>query len=117
MNEHQGLVNRLAGMQRDYGLEMHDAVLQKTPFSFDVSVWEFFWPLLYGGRLVMARPDGHKNPEYLAGIIQQQNITTLHFVPSMLQAFLEYDEASECRRLVRVICSGEAYHLRWRTFP
>ena len=108
MNEHQGLVNRLAGMQRDYGLEMRDAVLQKTPFSFDVSVWEFFWPLLYGGRLVMARPDGHKNPEYLAGIIQQQNITTLHFVPSMLQAFLEYDEASECRRLVQVICSGEA---------
>jgi amino acid adenylation domain-containing protein len=108
MNEHQGVVNRLVGMQREYGLGAYDAVLQKTPFSFDVSVWEFFWPLLFGARLVMARPDGHKNPSYLVQIIQQENITTLHFVPSMLLVFLEYHEASECRNLARVICSGEA---------
>ena len=108
MNEHRSVVNRLLWMQQAYRLEAHDAVLQKTPFSFDVSVWEFFWPLLVGGRLVMARPDGHKDPVYLAQLIQQQEITTMHFVPSMLQAFLEYSETSICRNLVRVICSGES---------
>jgi amino acid adenylation domain-containing protein/non-ribosomal peptide synthase protein (TIGR01720 family) len=108
MNEHRGIVNRLMGMQRDYGLGERDAVLQKTPFSFDVSVWEFFWPLLYGARLVMALPGGHKNPSYLVRTVQQQSVTTMHFVPSMLQFFLEDGEVSECRNLARVICSGEA---------
>ena len=107
MNEHRSVVNRLVWMQQAYGLESHDAVLQKTPFSFDVSVWEFFWPLLYGGRLVMARPGGHRDPDYLAQVIQQQQITTVHFVPSMLQAFLECREITRCRSLARVICSGE----------
>ena len=108
MNEHRGVVNRLMGMQQDYGLGECDAALQKTPVSFDVSVWEFFWPLLSGARLVVALPGGHKNPSYLARTIQQQNITTMHFVPSMLQLFLEDGEASEYRSLARVICSGEA---------
>jgi arthrofactin-type cyclic lipopeptide synthetase C len=107
MNEHRGVVNRLIWMQQAYGLGERDSVLQKTPFSFDVSVWEFFWPVLVGARLVMARPGGHKDPSYLARIIRRQNITTLHFVPSMLQSFLEHDQASERRDLVRVICSGE----------
>ena len=66
-----------------------DRVLQKTPFSFDVSVWEFFWPLITGARLVLARPDGHQDPGYLAELIRASRVTTLHFVPSMLQVFLD----------------------------
>ncbi|WP_259678844.1 non-ribosomal peptide synthetase, partial [Lonsdalea populi] len=85
MNAHRGLCNRLVWMQRAYRLTPDDRVLQKTPFSFDVSVWEFFWPLLFGARLVMARPDGHKDTGYLARLIEDAGITTLHFVPSMLQ--------------------------------
>ncbi|WP_394828309.1 amino acid adenylation domain-containing protein [Pendulispora albinea] len=108
MNEHRSVVNRLIWMQRAYGLQAHDTVLQKTPFSFDVSVWEFFWPLLAGAKLVMARPHGHKDPAYLAEVIQQEEITTLHFVPSMLNTFLEHADASRCQGLTRVVCSGEA---------
>jgi arthrofactin-type cyclic lipopeptide synthetase C len=108
MNEHRGVVNRLLWMQDAYKLGAGDAVLQKTPFSFDVSVWEFFWPLMTGARLVMARPEGHKDPDYLARIIERRQITTLHFVPSMLQVFLNYGDAARCSSLVRVICSGEA---------
>ncbi|WP_374090326.1 non-ribosomal peptide synthase/polyketide synthase [Methylomicrobium lacus] len=108
MNEHRGVVNRLLWKQSAYGLEAGDAVLQKTPFSFDVSVWEFYWPLFTGARLVMARPEGHKDPAYLADVIRRENITTLHFVPSMLQVFLEHPQAAACTPLVRVMCSGEA---------
>ncbi|MEX5613010.1 AMP-binding protein, partial [Pseudomonas protegens] len=82
MNEHRAVVNRLLWMQAQYRLGTEDAVLQKTPFSFDVSVWEFFWPLFTGARLVMARPDGHKDPAYLRQVIREQGISTLHFVPS-----------------------------------
>ncbi|WP_085679522.1 MULTISPECIES: non-ribosomal peptide synthetase [unclassified Pseudomonas] len=88
MNEHAGVVNRLLWMQDAYQLGADDVVLQKTPFSFDVSVWEFLWPLQTGARLVMARPGGHRDPEYLRQIIQDERITTLHFVPSMLDVFL-----------------------------
>src|SRR5262249_45075525 len=83
MVEHGSVVNRLIWMQAAYGLGSSDVVLQKTPFSFDVSVWEFFWPLLTGARLVMARPDGHKDAAYLTEVIRQKSVTTLHFVPSM----------------------------------
>ena len=89
MNEHRGIVNRLLWMQDEYGLTAADRVLQKTPFSFDVSVWEFFWPLISGATLVMAKPGGHKDPAYLAELINNERITTLHFVPSMLQVFLQ----------------------------
>ena len=108
MNAHRGVVNRLLWMQDEYGLDATDAVLQKTPFSFDVSVWEFFWPLMTGARLVLARPDGHKDPAYLADLISREGITTLHFVPSMLQAFLEEPGLERCASLRRVVCSGEA---------
>ena len=108
MNEHRGVVNRLSWMQQAYGLGATDVVLQKTPFSFDVSVWEFFWPLMTGARLVMARPDGHKDPAYLAEVIRSAGVTTLHFVPSMLQAFLAHDGSARCTGVLRVICSGEA---------
>ena len=108
MNEHGAVVNRLQWMQQTYRLDASDVVLQKTPFSFDVSVWEFFWPLLAGARLVMASPQGHKDPAYLKSLIQVQRITTLHFVPSMLEVFLAQGDAGQCDSLKRVFCSGEA---------
>lgn len=108
MNTHAGICNRLLWMQEAYGLAAGDAVLQKTPFSFDVSVWEFFWPLLAGARLVVAKPDGHKDVDYLLSIIRQERITTLHFVPSMLSLFVAHQGAGDCPSLRRVICSGEA---------
>ncbi|NRN17192.1 non-ribosomal peptide synthetase, partial [Serratia marcescens] len=109
MNEHRGVVNRLVWMQETYGLTAADTVLQKTPFGFDVSVWEFFWPLMVGARLVMAKPEGHKDPDYLSRAIEQYGVTTLHFVPSMLQSFLaDGQAATRCGQVVRVMCSGEA---------
>jgi amino acid adenylation domain-containing protein len=108
MNAHCGVINRLLWMQEALALEADEAVLQKTPFSFDVSVWEFFWPLMTGARLVVARPEGHRDPAYLAEVIAREGITTLHFVPSMLRLFLEAPEAARCRGLRRVVCSGEA---------
>ncbi|MDF0732854.1 amino acid adenylation domain-containing protein, partial [Pseudomonas entomophila] len=107
MNEHAGVVNRLLWTQDAYGLTADDVVLQKTPFSFDVSVWEFFWPLQVGARLVMARPGGHRDPSYLRDILAEEGISTLHFVPSMLDVFLGHGDA-EPARLKRVLCSGEA---------
>ncbi|MEV6095201.1 amino acid adenylation domain-containing protein [Nocardia sp. NPDC051981] len=86
--EHRAIVNRLVWMQHEYALTAEDAVLQKTPATFDVSVWEFFWPLQTGARLVVAKPDGHRDPVYLAQIIAEQGVTTAHFVPSMLSAFV-----------------------------
>ncbi|MBV9211459.1 MAG: amino acid adenylation domain-containing protein, partial [Acidobacteria bacterium] len=108
MNTHEAICNRLLWMQEAYGLDETDAVLQKTPFSFDVSVWEFFWPLLTGARLVMAEPRGHQDAAYLVETIKRERVTTLHFVPSMLQLFLEERELKSCDSLRRVICSGEA---------
>ena len=107
MNEHRGICNRLLWMQDAYSLTQQDRVLQKTPFSFDVSVWEFFWPLLFGARLVIAEPGGHRDSEYLVKLIVEHQITTLHFVPSMLQAFLLDQNIKSCQSLKRVICSGE----------
>ncbi|WP_345029090.1 amino acid adenylation domain-containing protein [Kutzneria kofuensis] len=105
---HAGIVNRLLWMQHEYGLTADDKVLQKTPSSFDVSVWEFLWPLLVGATEVVARPDGHKDPAYLARLIREQEITTVHFVPSMLQVCLQEPAAAQCTSLRRVLCSGEA---------
>jgi acyl-coenzyme A synthetase/AMP-(fatty) acid ligase len=101
-------------MQGEYRLDGSDVVLQKTPFSFDVSVWEFFWPLMTGAGLVISRPGGHRESAYLAKLIARQRVTTLHFVPSMLKMFLEEPAASECRDLRQVICSGEALPLETR---
>jgi amino acid adenylation domain-containing protein len=108
MNEHHAVVNRLLWMQDEYELGPHDVVLQKTPFSFDVSVWEFFWPLMRGARLVLAKPGGHQDPDYLVRLISQERVTTLHFVPSMLKVFLEEPGLERCSSLERVVCSGEA---------
>jgi nonribosomal peptide synthetase DhbF len=108
INTHQAIVNRLQWMQSAYQLRADDRVLQKTPIGFDVSVWEFFWPLLEGAAVVFAKPGGQKDPHYLAMLIRKQRITTIHFVPSMLQAFLQEPAAADCDGLRRVICSGEA---------
>ncbi|MFL6162147.1 MAG: amino acid adenylation domain-containing protein [Jatrophihabitantaceae bacterium] len=105
---HAAIGNRLAWMQGEYGLAAADRVLQKTPYSFDVSVWEFFWPLISGAGLVMAKPDGHRDPVYLAELIETAAVTTLHFVPSMLEAFLAAGGAARYAGVRRTFCSGEA---------
>ena len=107
-NRHRALSNRLQWMQQAYGLTAQDVVLQKTPFSFDVSVWEFFWPLMQGATLAVARPGDHRDPQRLRELIDHHGVTTLHFVPSMLQAFLQYEGVQDCTSLRRIICSGEA---------
>ncbi|OIN52091.1 non-ribosomal peptide synthase/polyketide synthase [Pseudomonas costantinii] len=107
-NSHGALTNRLCWMQQAYSLGAGDSVLQKTPFSFDVSVWEFFWPLMTGVRLVVAAPGDHRDPAKLVSLIEHEHITTLHFVPSMLQAFLLDSQVSRCTSLTRIVCSGEA---------
>ncbi|TSE01724.1 amino acid adenylation domain-containing protein [Skermania sp. ID1734] len=104
---HRAIVNRLQWMQHEYALDPTDTVLQKTPATFDVSVWEFFWPLQVGARLVIAAPDGHRDPLYLARIIGEEEVTTAHFVPSMLSLFLAEAELHRCTDLRRVFCSGE----------
>ncbi|KMM93365.1 non-ribosomal peptide synthase/polyketide synthase [Pseudomonas lini] len=108
MNEHGALMNRLYWMQDAFPIGPNDRVLQKTPYSFDVSVWEFFWPLITGATLVVARPDGHRDPAYLSQLIQQEQVTTLHFVPSMLRAFVEEPSLVNCHSLRQVFASGEA---------
>ncbi len=110
-NSHRALVNRLCWMQQAYHLDAGDAVLQKTPFSFDVSVWEFFWPLMTGARLVVAGPGEHREPARLIETIGRHAITTLHFVPSMLQAFIHEPGVQACSSLRRIVCSGEALPL------
>ncbi|ONH53354.1 non-ribosomal peptide synthetase [Pseudomonas cedrina subsp. cedrina] len=107
-NRHRALTNRLCWMQEAYALGASDTVLQKTPFSFDVSVWEFFWPLMTGARLVVAAPGDHRDPGKLVSLINQEQVTTLHFVPSMLQAFVQDSNVSTCTSLLRIVCSGEA---------
>ena len=108
LNAHRGIVNRLLWMQVEYQLGPADVVLQKTPFSFDVSVWEFFWPLMTGATLVMARPGGHRDTLYLAEALQRHGVTVCHFVPSMLRAFLADPAARGCTTLRDVMASGEA---------
>ncbi|HZM80657.1 MAG TPA: amino acid adenylation domain-containing protein, partial [Candidatus Limnocylindrales bacterium] len=108
MITHRALVNRVHWMQREYQLTAQDTVLQKTPFSFDVSVWELTWPLVAGARLVIARPGGHRDPGYLARLIRSHAVTTLHFVPAMLQATLDHGQWAGCTSVRQVFCSGEA---------
>ncbi len=108
MCTHAGLFNRLQWMQQTFLLTPQDRVLQKTAYTFDVSVWEFFWPLLFGGRLVIALPEGHKDPVYLVETIRRAGVTISHFVPSMLTLFLKAPEVETLTRLRLVLCSGEA---------
>ncbi|WP_372720719.1 amino acid adenylation domain-containing protein, partial [Immundisolibacter sp.] len=108
MVRHAGILNRLQWMHAAYPLRADDRVVQKTPYSFDVSVWEFFWPLMVGAQLVIARPGGHRDPDYLRDLIVAEQITTLHFVPSMLAVFLLAPDIEQCLSLRAVFCSGEA---------
>ncbi|WP_437723824.1 amino acid adenylation domain-containing protein [Sorangium sp. So ce861] len=110
-NTHRGLHNRLRWMQDAYRLTPVDRVLQKTPFSFDVSVWEFFWPLITGAAIVMAPPGAQRDPAELARVIDAAEVTTLHFVPSMLQAFVAAGKLKGRASIRRILCSGEALPL------
>ncbi|WP_120296879.1 amino acid adenylation domain-containing protein, partial [Rhizobium sp. WW_1] len=107
-NEHGAIVNRLSWMQGAYHLNANDVVLQKTPYSFDVSGWEFFWTLLTGAKLALAAPEEHKDPQAMVEAITRHQVTTVHFVPSMLASFLDAHGVENCTSLRQVICSGEA---------
>ena len=107
INAHEAVANRIHWMQHQYRLGSSDRVLQKTPYSFDVSVWEFFWPLTSGATLVVAEPGGHQDPAYIANLIGIEAITTIHFVPSMLREFLDSPNLARCSSLQRVFSSGE----------
>ena len=105
---HRGIVNRLLWMQGHHPLDGDDVVLQKTPATFDVSVWELFWPLLTGATLVLATPDGHRDPRYLSRVIAEHRVSTVHFVPSMLDVFLTDGDPARCASVRQVFTSGEA---------
>ncbi|MEY9827946.1 amino acid adenylation domain-containing protein [Bradyrhizobium japonicum] len=107
-NEHRAIINRLIWMQKAYALNAADVVLQKTPFGFDVSAWEFFWTLLEGATLVLALPGAHKDPDALVNLMISQRITTAHFIPSMLVSFMDTNGVDRCTSLQRLVCSGEA---------
>jgi amino acid adenylation domain-containing protein len=111
MNTHRGVVNYLRWRQETYHLEPWDRVVQKTPFSFDVSVWELFLPVITGSCLIMARPGGHQDPTYLRELVSEQQVTMMHFVPAMLHAFLQESNLWACYSLRKVMCSGEALSL------
>src|SRR5262249_34324897 len=111
MNTHRGICNRLCWAQETYHLSEQDRVLQKTPISFDVSIWEFFWPLVAGARLVLARPGGHRESRYLVELVLEQQISTLQFVPALLQVFVEEVGLETCTSVRRIMCSGEALTL------
>ena len=113
-NRHRALCNRLAWGQQHQPLSSSDTVLQKTPFSFDISFWEFFWPLTVGATLALAGPGEHRDPARLVELIKRHNVTTIHFVPSMLQAFLAHDNAQTCQGIRRIVCSGEALSAQWQ---
>jgi len=108
LNRRAGLDNRIEWMRDAYRLGSADIVLQKTPCTFDVSVWEFFLPFACGGELVVAKPDGHRDPAYLCDLIQKRRVTVAHFVPTMLRSFLVQREVARCTSLQHVFCSGEA---------
>ncbi|MBU3085020.1 AMP-binding protein [Acinetobacter seifertii] len=108
MLAHQGIVNRLIWMQEYFSITQEDTILQKTPFGFDVSVWELFWGTLFGAKTFFAKKGGHKDPNYLKEIINDKNITIIHFVPSMLNIFLEANNIDSSLSLKHIICSGEA---------
>ncbi|MCK4260161.1 MAG: amino acid adenylation domain-containing protein, partial [Halanaerobiales bacterium] len=112
MIEHKSIINRLSWMQSKYAIGDEDTILQKTPFTFDVSVWEFFWWFFNGSRIAILVPGGEKEPETIVNAILKYNVTTMHFVPSMLNAFLEYvetkDVVDKLQSLSQVFASGEA---------
>ncbi|OHW38173.1 non-ribosomal peptide synthetase [Pseudomonas sp. 06C 126] len=107
-NTHGALAERLQWMQATYQLDESDVLMQKAPISFDVSVWECFWPLITGCRLVLAGPGEHRDPHRIAQLVQEHGVTTLHFVPPLLQLFVDEPLAAKCTSLRRVFSGGEA---------
>lgn len=107
LNHHAGLYNRLLWMKEYLGIDKQEVFLQKTPYTFDVSVWELILPFITGSTLVMARPEGHKDVQYLEEIIEEKQVSIIHFVPSMLSAFLSGIDGTKCNSLQHIICSGE----------
>src|SRR6185503_13562413 len=107
MLNHQGVVNCIRWMQETYKLDESDSFLLKTSLNFDPSVWEVFWTLWVGGRVVVARPEGHLDTAYLVETIRREQVTTVYFVPSMLRAFVEEAEVEQATSVRRVICGGE----------
>ncbi|MEM9547241.1 MAG: amino acid adenylation domain-containing protein, partial [Bacteroidota bacterium] len=107
LNQHDGLYNRLLWTREEMEVSPEDIFLQKTPYTFDVSVWEFLLPLITGAKLVLAKPEGHKDPSYLKALIQKESVSIIHFVPSMLGLFIETADKVEFSSLRHIICSGE----------
>ncbi len=104
----RNVLNCLQWMQKQYSLTERDVMLHKTPIVFDVSMYELFWPLMCGARVALAKPEGHRDPAYLAALIQQQQVSAAHFVPSMLAAFAEDEDAAGCTTLRHLFAAGEA---------
>jgi amino acid adenylation domain-containing protein len=108
LNQHDAVSNHLAWMAEAFPLLPGEPVLSKTPAVFDVSVWEWFWPLSQGASLVLTRAGGEKDPRYLLDAIESHAVTNVHFVPTLLRVFLERSDLDRCRSVRRVFCSGEA---------
>ncbi len=108
MNQHDGVVSQLLWGKQTFNIGPDDVLLQKTPFSFDVSVWEIFFALQCGSRLVIARPQGHMDVDYLIETIRQHNISSIQFVPSLLALFLQHPEVAQCTSLRHILAAGEA---------
>ena len=113
---HRGIVNRIQWMNNRYPISKNDKILQKTPYTFDVSVWEILWSIWYGGTVVFAKPEGHKDINYILDLINKESITIVHFVPSMLDVFINVikmnkDKFSLVSNLKYIFCSGEALSL------
>jgi non-ribosomal peptide synthetase component F len=108
MIPHRAIVNHMQWLQATFPMNEQDCLLQKTPFSFDASVWEFFAPLSVGARLLMARPRGHQDPAYLVDTITRYRVTVVQLVPSLLRILLETNEFSNCYSLRHVFCGGES---------
>lgn len=104
----RNVLNCLQWMQGRYRFSAADRVLHKTPLTFDVSMYELFWPLIAGATIVIADPEGHRDAGYLAELIHREGITAAHFVPSMLAAFLEEPDTADCAALTQVFAAGEA---------
>ena len=106
MVEHRGLGNLMHWSSQLCGERARGTLLQKAPFSFDGSVWELFWPLVTGMRLLLARPDGQRDPLYLAQLVREEQVSMIKFVPAMLLQFLQLEEAGQCHSLTDVFCGG-----------
>ncbi|MBN1991918.1 MAG: amino acid adenylation domain-containing protein [Anaerolineae bacterium] len=108
MLTHRAICNHMAWFQHTFSLTAADKVLQKTPFSFDAAIWEFYAPLLVGAQLVLVKPGGHQDSAYLVQCIVEQQITILQLVPSLLRLLVADDDLARCGSLRHIFCGGEA---------